>query len=86
MWVLYSGGEFRFFLVSRGMGGGEWQVVASVEGLPGKVLGVGAIPLAPVVGDGVGGGGNGARSDGPLRATSWRMLRRDNMSTGLYFM
>ena len=50
VWILYPGGEYRFF--SRAESGGQAgdQVVSSPDGLPEEVQGVGAIPLAPVIG------------------------------------
>ena len=70
VWILYPGGEFRFFGVP---GGGEeagGQVIASPAGLPGELQGVGAIPLGPDLGDWTDGGPQGeATSDGLLRAT-----------------
>ena len=61
----------------RACGGGPpvHQAASSPEGLPEKLKGVGAIPVAPVVG-GEGGEGLGmaAANDGALRATLVRML------------
>ena len=61
----------------RAGGGGPsgHRVVSSPEGVPEKLKGVGAIPVAPVVG-GEGGEGLGmaTASDGVLRATLGRML------------
>ena len=75
MWILYPGGEFRFFGVPGGGGQAGDRVVSSAEGLPEEFEGVGAIPVAPVVG-GEGGGGLGmaGASDGVLRVTLRRML------------
>ena len=69
VWILYPGGEFRFFGVPGGgrLAGG--RVVCSAEGLPGEVEGVGAIPVAPGVGRGW-----QLRMDGAPRATLGRML------------
>ena len=77
VWILYPGGEFRFFGVPGGSGpSGDWAV-SSTEGLPGEVEGVGAIPVEPG-GRGEGGDGRGkaAASDGFLRATLVRMLAK----------
>ena len=76
VWILYPGGQFRFFGVPGGGGQAGDRVVSSAEGLPGVLKGVGAIPVAPVVG-GEGGHGPGmaAASDDVLRATLGRMLR-----------
>ncbi len=75
VWILYPGGEFRFFGVA---GSGEPAgdgVVSSAEGLPGEVKGVGAIPVAPVVGgEGCDGPRMAAESGGVLRATLGRMF------------
>ena len=77
VWILYPGGEFRFFGESGGEGQAGGRVVSSPDGLPGELKGVGAIPVAPVVG-GEGGHGPGmaGASDGALRATLGRMLPR----------
>ena len=50
-WILYPGGEFRFFGVVGSGGQSGNQVVSAPEGLPDELQGAGAIPLAPVVGD-----------------------------------
>ena len=76
VWILYPGGEFRFF-GRPGRGQAGKKAISSPEGLPEEVQGVGAVPLAPVVGDGAGGRGNGATSDGPLQVTLRRMLGRN---------
>ena len=75
MWILYPGGQFRFFGVPGGGGQAGDRVVSSPEGLPEEVEGVGAIPVGPV-GGGEGGHGRGmaGASDGALRATLGRML------------
>ena len=54
VWILYPGGQFRFFGVPGGGGPAGRRAVSLSEGLPGEFEGVGAIPVAPVVG---GGGG-----------------------------
>ena len=75
VWILYLGGQFRFFGVPGGGGrSGRWAV-SSPEGLPEELEGVGAIPVAPLDG-GEGGHGLGmaGASDGALRATLGRML------------
>ena len=74
VWILYPGGEFRFFGV-RGEGGDGGREASSAEGLPGELDGVGAIPVRPVVGRewGQGRGIVGA-NDGALRSTLGRML------------
>lgn len=76
VWILYPGGEFRFFGVPDGGGRAGGRAPSSPEGLPGKVKGVGAIPVAPV-GGGEGGRGRGmaAASGSALRATLGRILR-----------
>ncbi|MCY4400891.1 MAG: nuclease domain-containing protein [Gemmatimonadetes bacterium] len=75
VWILYPGGEFRFFGVpgNGGLAGG--RVVSSAEGLPEEVDGVGAIPVAPVVG-GEGGDERGMAGacNGVLRAILGRIL------------
>ena len=74
-WILYPGGQFRFFGVRGGGGLAGHGAVTSPEGLPGEVEGVGAIPVGPGVGwEGGGGGGMAAASDAALRATLGRML------------
>ena len=75
VWILYPGGQFRFFGVPGGGGPSGRRAASSPEGLPGEFEGVGAIPVGPVVG-GEGGDGRGmvAASDGALRATLGRML------------
>ena len=74
VWILYPGGEFRFF----GLPGGRLardQVVSSPNELPGKIKGVGAIPVGPVVGrEGNNGRATAGARDGMLRATLRRML------------
>ena len=75
VWILYPGGEFSFF--GKPSRGGPYDdgALSSPEGLPDGVEGVGAIPVAPVVGgDGDEGGGRGAGSGGKLRATLRRMF------------
>ena len=75
VWILYPGGEFRFFGVPGGGGPSGDRVVSSAEGLPGEFEGVGAIPVGPVVGgEGSHGRGMAAASDGELRVTLGRML------------
>ena len=75
VWILYPGGEFRFFGVPGGGGVAGGRVVSSAEELLGEVEGVGAVPVGPGVG---GEGGDGRRiaaaSDGALRVTLGRML------------
>ena len=86
VWILYPGGQFRFFGVPGGGGQAGDRVVSSAEGLPEEFEGVGAIPVAPVVG-GEGGGGLGmaGASDSVLRVTLRRMLPgRAEMSTTAY--
>ncbi|MYB06453.1 MAG: DUF2357 domain-containing protein [Gemmatimonadetes bacterium] len=77
VWVLYPGGEFRFFgIPGRGVPVGH-PAVSSPEELPEKLMGVGAIPLVPVVGVGDGHGpGTAAANSGVLRATLERMLQQ----------
>ena len=75
VWILYPGGEFRFFGVP-GSGGpsGRWGA-SSPEGLPEEFDGVGAIPVAPGVGgEGGHGAGMAGANDDALRATLGRML------------
>ena len=87
-WILYPGGEFRFFGVAGSEAKSGHQAVSSPEGLPETVQGVGAIPLAPVVGDKTGGGQReAATSVGSLRETLRRMLGGGSgMSTTLYIL
>ena len=75
VWILYPGGQFRFFGVPGGGGLAGDRVVASAEGWPEEFEGVGAVPVAPVVG-GEGGDGQGmaAVSGSALRMTLARML------------
>ena len=75
VWILYPGGEFRFFGVPGGEGQAGSRVGSSPEGLPEGLKGVGAIPVGPVVG-GEGGSGRGVAdaSGSALRATLGRML------------
>ena len=77
MWILYPGGQFRFFGFPGGGGLAGGRAACSPEGLPGEVEGVGAVPVGPTVG-GEGGDGRGmaAASDGVLRATLGRILAR----------
>ena len=86
VWFLYPGGEFRFFGVPRDGEQARGLVVSSPEGLPEEPEGVGAIPVAPVVGgNGSRVGGTAASSGNALRATLERMLRRGaEMSTAPY--
>ena len=76
VWILYPGGEFRFFGVpGSGVPAGQ-PAVSFPEELPEKLKGVGAIPLVPVVGGGGGHGPGAATANGGvLRATLGRMLR-----------
>ena len=77
VWILYPGREFSFFGVPGDGGPYGDGAVSSPEGLPDGLEGVGAIPVAPVVGgDGDEGGGRGAGNGGKLRATLGRMLRQ----------
>ena len=87
-WILYPGGEFRFFGVVGSGGQSGNQVVSAPEGLPDELQGVGAIPLAPVVGDKTDGGQReAATSVGSLRETLRRMLGGGSgMSTTLYIL
>ena len=75
VWILYPGGEFRFFGVPGDGGRLGHRAIFSPDGLPGALEGVGAIPVAPVVG-GEGGDGPGMATTGDsvLRATLGRML------------
>ena len=75
VWILYPGGRFRFFGVPGGEGRSGRRAASSPDGLPGEFDGVGAIPVAPVVG-GEGGDGRGmaAASGSALRAALGRML------------
>ena len=76
VWILYPGGQFRFFGMPGDGGPSGHRAVSSPEGLPEELEGVGAIPLATVVG---GEGGHGletaAASGSALQATLVRMLR-----------
>ena len=75
VWILYPGGQFRFFGIPGSGGPSGHRAASSPEGLPEEFEGVGAIPVAPVVG-GEGGHGPGMAipNDGALRATLGRML------------
>ena len=88
VWILYPGGDFRFFGVPRGGGQSGSQAICSPEGLPEELRGVGAIPVGPVVGDESGRGRRGqAPSDGLLRDTLRRMLGGGTgMSTTPYIL
>ena len=75
VWILYPGGEFRFFGVPEDDGQRGGLVVSSAEGLPEELKGVGAIPVAPTVrGEGDNGRGTATASGKALRATLGRML------------
>ena len=75
VWILYPGGEFRFFGKPEDGGQRSGPVVSSAEGLPEELKGVGAIPVAPVVARGEGHGpGTAAAVGSVLRATLGRML------------
>lgn len=74
VWILYPGGEFRFFRVPGGGGLTGGPVASSAEGLPGKLEGVGAIPVGPVGGEGAMAREWRPTSDGVLRATLGLML------------
>ena len=75
VWILYPGGQFRFFGESGGGGPSGCRAASSPEGLPGEFDGVGAIPVAPGVG-GEGGDGPGmaGASDGVLGVILGPML------------
>lgn len=76
VWILYPGGEYRFFGVPGGGGRDGGRVVSSAKGLPGRIEGVGAIPVAPLVGgEGDHGREMAAASGNALRAILARMLR-----------
>ena len=72
VWILYPGGDFRFFGVPGVGGRAGGRVVSSAEGLPEKLEGVGAIPVGPVE------GGDGPEKadaiDRALQATLRRIL------------
>ena len=75
VWILYPGGEFRFYGVPGGGGRLGGRAVSSAEGLPEEFDGVGAMPVAPVVGgEGSHGPGMAGANDDALRATLGRML------------
>lgn len=77
VWILYPGGEFRFFGDPGDEAPSGGQAVSSPEGLPGEVEGVGAIPLGPRAGGERGhGSGMAAASGGALGATLGRMLAK----------
>ena len=77
VWILYPGGEFRFFPVAGGSGASGHQAASSPAGLHEKLKGVGAIPLAPSLGDWTDGGRRqvAASDGGSLREVLRRMLR-----------
>ena len=76
VWILYPGGEFRFFGVPRNGEPSGRGAVSSPEWLPEGLEGVGAIPVAPVVGgEQDQGQGMATASGGELRATLGRMLQ-----------
>ncbi len=64
VWILYPGGEFRFFDAS-----GDESVATSPEELPESICGVGAIPFAPRAGSGLTGSPHAT-----ARALLWRLL------------
>ncbi len=75
VWILYPGGRFRFFGVPEDGGQRGGRVVSSAEGLPEELKGVGAIPVAPIIGgEGNNGRGMAPASGEALRATLGRML------------
>ena len=88
VWILYPGGEFRFFGVPGSGGQSGHQAGSSPEGLTETVEGVGAIPVAPGVRDKTSGGQReAATSDGLLREALRRMLGgRTGMSTTPYIL
>lgn len=51
VWILYPGGEFRFFGTPNSGALSGQPIVPSAATLPEDLQGVGAIPLAPVVGE-----------------------------------
>ena len=75
VWILYPGGEFRFFGIPGSSVQSGHQAVSSPEGLPEELQCVGAIPLGLVVGDTTGRGRRGEdANDDSLRQTLRRML------------
>ncbi len=76
VWILYPGGEFRFFGVADGGDLSGRGAASSPDELPGEVEGVGAIPVGPGVGGEEGDGSGVADPRGMLRATLGRMLAK----------
>ena len=75
VWILYPGGDFRLFRCRVAAVRLASGAVSSAEGLPEGWRGVGAIPVAPVVGGEQDQGQEmAAPSDGGLRATLGWML------------
>ena len=74
VWILYPGGEFRFSCCAGGGVRSGYQVISSPKGLPEEVQGVGAIPVAPVVGDEAAGGLGGAVGGGGLLRETLRRV------------
>ena len=88
VWILYPGGEFRFFAHPGDNFLSGQEVISSLEGLSRWLQGVGAIPVGPVVGDGMDGGPQGeSTNDAALRATLRRVMGGGKgMSTGPYIL
>ena len=53
VWILYPGGEFRFFGTPNSSESSGQQVIRSPAKLPKELQGVGAIPASPVLADGM---------------------------------
>ena len=74
VWILYPGGEFRFFGIPGSSVQSGHQAISSPKELPEELQGVGAIPLAPVVGDTGRGQRQADANVDSLRQTLQRML------------
>ena len=51
VWILYPGGEFRFFSTPNSGALSGQQIIPSPANLPGELQGVGAIPASPILAD-----------------------------------
>ena len=79
VWILYPGGKFRFFGLPGDKGSAGGRLAESPEQLPQRLEGVGAIPLAPVVGEETDGGRAATAAGGrALRETLRLVLGTEN--------